>query len=114
MAYTFSIIIPHKNIPSLLQRCLDSIPMRDDLQIIIVDDNSDPKKVDFGNFPGLNDARCHVIFTKEGKGAGYARNIALNIAASKWVLFADADDFYSTDILNEFLDKYKNSDSMVR
>ena len=38
----FSIIIPHKNIPSLLQRCLDSIPKRDDVQIIVVDDNSNP------------------------------------------------------------------------
>ena len=27
----FSIIIPHYNIPHLLQRCLDSIPRRDDL-----------------------------------------------------------------------------------
>lgn len=110
MAYTFSIIIPHKNIPSLLQRCLDSIPVRDDLQIIIVDDNSDPKKVDFKTFPGLNDARCHVLFSKEGKGAGFARNIALSVVDSRWVLFADADDFYSTDTLNELLNKYKDSD----
>ncbi|MCI6862195.1 MAG: glycosyltransferase family 2 protein, partial [Prevotella sp.] len=27
----YSIIIPHKNIPQLLQRCLDSIPIRDDV-----------------------------------------------------------------------------------
>ena len=36
----YSIIIPHKNIPNLLQRCLDSIPNREDVQIIVVDDNS--------------------------------------------------------------------------
>ena len=35
----YSIIIPHKNIPDLLQRCLDSIPRREDVQIID-DDNS--------------------------------------------------------------------------
>lgn len=39
----YSIIIPHKNIPHLLQRCLKSIPRRKDVQIIIVDDNSDPE-----------------------------------------------------------------------
>ena len=43
----YSIIIPHKNIPNLLQRCLDSIPNREDVQIIVVDDNSDPNIVDF-------------------------------------------------------------------
>ena len=43
----FSFIIPHKNTPDLLQKCLDSIPRRDDVQIIVVDDNSDADKVDF-------------------------------------------------------------------
>ena len=32
----YSIIIPHKNIPDLLRRCLDSIPQRPDIQIIVV------------------------------------------------------------------------------
>ena len=47
----YSVIIPHKNIPKLLQRCLDSIPVRDDLQVIVVDDNSDLDVVDFSHFP---------------------------------------------------------------
>lgn len=109
MGYFFTIIIPHKNIPSLLQRCLNSIPNRNDLQVIIVDDNSDSDKVDFNHFPGLNNPQCKVIFTKEGKGAGYARNVALKEADSKWVLFADADDYYSEN-LNAFLDKYRDTD----
>lgn len=46
----FSIIIPHKNTPDLLQRCLDSIPVCDDVQVIVVDDNNDTDKVDFGHF----------------------------------------------------------------
>jgi glycosyltransferase involved in cell wall biosynthesis len=89
-----SIIIPHKNTPDLLQRCLDSIPSRNDIQIIVVDDNSDPDKVDFEHFPGLSDSHVEVVFTKEGKGAGYARNIGLAKAVGKWILFADADDYF--------------------
>lgn len=109
MKYAFTIIIPHKNIPKLLQRCIDSIPQREDLQIIIVDDNSSPSEVDFIHFPGLNRPNCEVVFTKKGKGAGYAKNIALERADSKWVLFADADDYYS-DKINVFLNKYKHTD----
>jgi len=105
----YSIIIPHKNIPKLLQRCLDSIPRRDDVQIIVVDDNSDPDKVDFKYFPGLNDPFVEVVFTKEGKGAGFARNVGLSKAVGKWLLFADADDFYNYCI-NDILDEYVNSD----
>lgn len=63
----YSIIIPHKNIPNLLQRCLDSIPNREDVQIIVVDDNSDPNIVDFDKFPGLNRSNVEVIFTKKEK-----------------------------------------------
>lgn len=35
----FSIIIPHKDIPDLLMRCLRSIPVSGDIQVIVVDDN---------------------------------------------------------------------------
>ena len=35
----YSIIIPHKNSAILLKRCLDSIPQRNDIEIIVVDDN---------------------------------------------------------------------------
>lgn len=108
MKYNFTIIIPHRNIPVLLERCLNSIPLRDDLNIIIIDDNSDPQIVNFNNFPGINRKNVDIIFTKEGKGAGYARNIGLEKANSKWILFADADDFYSED-LNEFLNSYQNT-----
>ncbi len=45
---SYSIIIPHKNSAKLLQYCLDSIPIRDDVQVIVVDDNSEPEKVKLG------------------------------------------------------------------
>ena len=108
----FTFIIPHKNIPSLLQRCIDSIPQREDVHIVVVDDNSDSCQVDFSHFPGLNNPFVEVIFTKEGYGAGYARNVGLKQVQSKWVLFADADDFFTPE-LNVFLDKYKDSTADV-
>lgn len=111
--YNYTVIIPHKNIPDLLQRCLDSLPQRDDLQVIVVDDNSDPKKVDFEHFPGLNRPNTKVIFDKSGKGAGRARNIGLdNIGDTKWLFFSDSDDFYNP-VLTEKMDKYLNSDADI-
>ena len=95
--FAYSIIIPHKNIPSLLQRCLDSIPQRDDVQIIVVDDNSNPLKVDFEKFPGLDKPNTEVYFDKSGKGAGCARNIGLEHAKGEWVIFADSDDVFEPD-----------------
>ena len=94
--YNYSIIIPHKNTPDLLQCCLNSIPEGEDIQIIIIDDNSDPEIVDFSSFPGQN---------KKSGGAGFARNLGLQIAKGKWILFSDADDFFN-DCLNTVLDVY--------
>lgn len=108
----YSIIIPHKNSPALLQRCLDSIPNREDVQVIVVDDNSDSEKVDFTKFPGLNRPHTEVYFTKEGKGAGYARNVGLKYAKGKWLLFVDADDFLADDFLRK-VDAYADSDNDV-
>lgn len=110
--YNYSIIIPHKNIPRLLERCLWSIPRREDLQIIVVDDNSDPTIVDFANFPGLSDPAVEVYFTKEGKGAGYARNIGLSKAEGRMLLFADADDFFNYCIY-DILEEYRDSDADI-
>ena len=51
-SYHYSIIIPHKNTPRLLERCLCSIPTWDEIQIIIIDDNSNSESVDFSSFSG--------------------------------------------------------------
>jgi len=104
----YSIIIPHKDTPLLLQRCLDSIPIQEEIQVIIVDDNSDRSKVDFSKFPGLGRLYTEVYFMKEGKGAGYARNIGLQRVKGEWVLFADADDFFTKD-LPQLLTQYKDT-----
>lgn len=106
---TYSIIIPHKNVPVLLNKLLESIPQRSDTEVIIVDDRSDSSLVDFEHFPGLNRANTHCIFLKESHGAGHARNIGIEKSTGKWLLFADADDSYTSDI-SIILDKYADDE----
>jgi glycosyltransferase involved in cell wall biosynthesis len=109
---SYSIIIPHKNTPELLQRCLDSIPQRDDIEAIVIDDNSDPEKVDFNQFPGNDRKDITIVFDKTNKGAGHARNIGLERVRGQWLLFADADDFFYPNTF-DILDKYKGSDNDI-
>jgi glycosyltransferase involved in cell wall biosynthesis len=114
MKYNYSIIIPHKNIPDLLERCLDSIPRRDDVQIIIVDDSSEERLVDFARFPGRTRAHTRIIFHKSSiggaGGAGMARNVGIGVATGRWLVFADADDFFHPAI-GEMMDKYADSEA---
>lgn len=95
MTINYTIIIPHKNIPDLLERCLHTIPTRDDLEVIIIDDNSDSDKVNFGDFPGTDRPDTTIIFDKSGKGAGHARNLGVEKARGEKLIFADADDYFN-------------------
>ena len=97
---TFSIIIPHKDIPDLLMRCLKSIPVSEDIQVIVVDDNSTDADTYLERFPELSRPYLEFIRTTKGGGAGYARNVGLEHAKGKWLLFADADDLYVDDMYN--------------
>lgn len=82
----YSIIVPHRDSPQLLRRLLDSIPQREDVQVIVVDD-------------------------VEGRGGGWARNQGLAQAQGRWLLFADADDFYADGVL-DVLDSYREREDL--
>lgn len=103
---TYSFIIPHHNTPDLLQRLVDSIPQREDIEIIVVDDNSDDtKKAKIAR----SDVKTIYVDKKHTKGAGRARNIGMDASIGKWLLFADADDFYKPKFI-DVLDEYKDDD----
>lgn len=110
--YKYSIIIPHKNIPDLLIRCVASIPQRDDVQVIVVDDNSDPTIVDFDNFPIKNSENTIVVLNKTNRGTGGARNIGIEKASGEKIIIIDADDFFNC-CFDEVLDEYKEDTSDI-
>ena len=103
----YSIIIPHYNSSILLKRLLDSIPQNDNFQIIVVDDES--AEDEYASVQALQKDYPFELYVNEGKTAGGARNTGLKYAVGKWVLFADADDYYEPD-LEIAIDKYVNSD----
>ena len=107
---TYSFVIPHKNISLLLKRCLDSIPSRSDVEIIVIDDNSNEESIQ--QLKKLSRKELRIIYTTENKGAGFARNIGVNEANGKWILFADADDFFLPNLL-EKLDQHKEQNQKL-
>lgn len=102
-----SIIIPHYNSVKLLKKLLDSIPEKEEIQIIVIDDRSDKELEEFLLLT-KDSAYNHVEFLrndKNVKGAGASRNIGLDKAKGEWILFADSDDFFMEgfyDCVSEF------------
>ncbi|MFT4644255.1 MAG: glycosyltransferase involved in cell wall biosynthesis [Planctomycetota bacterium] len=107
----YSIIIPHKNSFKSLLRLCNSISASNDIQIIIIDDCSDFDIVNAIKNNKFNN-NVEIIFCDISKGAGGARNIGLNNAKGKWLLFADADDYF-TDNFENLLKKYLDSSSDI-
>ena len=104
--YNYTIIIPHYKIIDLLGRALNSIPDREDIQILVVDDNSGIEKCKFEKLNNFQKANCKFIFTYKSGGAGYVRNEGLTRALGKWLLFLDADDFFEKNAFNIFDEQY--------
>lgn len=107
MDYTYSVSIPHYNSPKLLARMLKSIPEREDIQVIVVDDGSSEDNV--VELKKLQHKNLELILLDENHGGGYARNVGLQHASGRWFISVDADDYFSNDAFDVF-DKYKDDD----
>ncbi len=108
--YNLSIIIPHYNSPDLLAKLLSTIPEKKDIQTIIIDDHSDENvKVKIHKLQLLYKDRDFLFLENntEEHNAGATRNIGLKYAKGKWLLFADADDFFLEgfyDVIKDYFD----------
>ena len=108
MDCTYSVIIPHKNCPDLLERCINSIPKREDIQVIVVDDNSSDTTPIKLIQERETERNINFVYTTDGRGAGFARNQGVAAAEGKWLLFADSDDYYAEGAFSIF-DEYKDA-----
>jgi glycosyltransferase involved in cell wall biosynthesis len=108
----YSIIIPHKNSVNSLLRLCNSIPDYNDIQVIIIDDNSDVEVVRQLQNIELN-SNIEIVFCDISKGAGGARNIGVKQAKGKWVLFADADDYFTIHLKNLLIDNIESDADII-
>lgn len=104
----YSIIIPHRNSGTLLKRLIGTIPQRNDIQLIVVDDCSDNDEFELVTNLATAFPKIEIYSTDICGGGGKARNVGLKYAKGKYVLFADADDYFNL-CFNDILTKYENS-----
>jgi len=112
MDVKYTIIIPHYNSVASLGILLASIPTKPEIQIVVVDDNS-TQELDLLEKVINEDDRCELYKNTTGvQSAGASRNVGLEYARGKWVLFADSDDYF-IDGLYENLEYYYDNPSDV-
>lgn len=89
-----SVIIPVYNCEAFLTRCLDSLLAQShpDWEAVCVNDGSKDGSAGILDRYAEADKRFKVIH-KENGGVSQARNLALEKADGKYILFVDSDDF---------------------
>lgn len=103
--YKYGVVIPHYNSAELLGRMLSSIPERDDLQIVVVDDCSKTEEIE--KLKELSHQNLEIILMEQNHGAGYARNEGFKRINSEWVTFVDSDDMFAEkafDVLDDYIE----------
>lgn len=102
----FSCIIPVYNSSKYIKKCVDSIISlsRKDLEIVIVNDGSmDDSDIICKSLARKYD--CIKYYYKENGGVSSARNMGINNANGKYVLFVDSDDVvnYSNELFDSII-----------
>lgn len=97
-----SVIIPMYNCGEAITRCLDSIDYPD-TEIVVVDDGSVDNGADVVTAYAQNHPNVRLI-RKENGGVSSARNIGIENATGKYIIFIDADDYLVRDGIFTIID----------
>ena len=95
-----SIIVPVYKVEDYLERCVKSILAQTytDFELILVDDWSPDRCGEMCDVFAKEDPRIRVIHKKNG-GLSDARNVGMDVAIGKYLIFIDSDDFIPENAL---------------
>lgn len=90
-----SIIVPIYNAEKYLNRCIDSILSQTmpDFELLLIDDGSKDESGCICDEYAEEDARVKV-FHKPNGGVSSARNLGIDYAKGKYIIFIDSDDYW--------------------
>lgn len=94
-----SVIVPVYNVKEYLDECIKSVIHQSfkNIEIIIVNDGSSDGSKDVCD-KYTNDSRVKVIH-KENGGLSSARNVGIQMAGGKYLLFIDSDDYIHPEMI---------------
>ena len=107
-----TIIVPVYNQADLIERALDSIPRRDDVETIVIDDGSIDNTLDTVLNYRLNHPEMFmtVISLAENKGLGNAKNVGYMNAHGDYINQLDSDDFLYTEEYEKAMSQLDGAD----
>lgn len=100
-----SIIMPAYNSEKFIEKALSSIPNRDDIEIIVINDGSTDSTAEIAK-----EFNVKLIDRKENMGIGYSRKEGLTYAQGEYIMFFDSDDTIIEENFNIVIDMLTGED----
>lgn len=107
-----SIIIAVYNQEELIIKALDSVPRREDIEVLICDDKSTDNTLNIINKykEEHKDLNIRIIYNEENKGPGYTKNKLYDNADGDYISELDSDDYLYTKEFNKVIDAINDED----
>ena len=107
-----SVIIPAYNVEDYIVNCLNSIVNQSykKLEIIVINDGSTDDTLK--KIKSVKDKRI-VLINQKNTGQSIARNKGIEKAKGKYIMFVDADDFISNDLISKMIKIAKKDNSEI-
>lgn len=108
---TVSIVVPIYNAEKYINECILSVLAQSyiDWELLLADDGSADASLNICNTYATIDSRIRV-FSKRNTGVSNTRNICIDNARGKYLIFLDADDYWiDKSMLETFVDFAENN-----
>lgn len=108
-----SVICPCYNQQELVIKAIDSIPKRNDIEIIVIDDgstdNSWHNMMEYRNrHPEM--LNLILLYNEENKGVAYTVNRGYDVAKGEYVVLLGSDDYFYTEKFEEIIKELDGTD----
>ncbi len=106
-----SIVVPAWQSEKTIGRCLTSLRRQtyDDIEIIVIDDGSSDSTRDVVLHAADKDSRIQYHY-QDNKGVSAARNMGIEKASGKYLMFLDADDYARRDFVEKLVNTMSRED----
>lgn len=111
-----SIIIPTYNMEKYLSRCLDSLLIKEDLNLLevwVVNDGSKDKSSEIGHQYANKYPGTFRVIDKPNGNYGSCINAALKVLTGKYVKILDSDDYFNTEALMNVINHLKQTNADI-
>ncbi|MBU2900549.1 glycosyltransferase family 2 protein [Maribacter dokdonensis] len=110
-----SIITPVFNAEFFVRKCVESVLMQsyENWEMIFSDDCSTDRSIEIIKEYAKKEPRIKLLLSDTNRGAGVARNKAIEYASGRYITFLDSDDFWHKDKLKKQLKFLKEKDIAI-